>query len=170
MITLPELLEDPIYKQYFQTPPKLPKVRRLQPPWRVYIQKEVRGKWYKKDCWTYAEAFKIIKTYRANGELYDGAIVSKSKSFAPPRKTVKIRSKFVKDSKGNMVQATKRVYHVTAVPGEDEPHRWCGYCRRPTVFRWFTKHHNFPENTPYTAHRRRCTICGIAEEGVKSYT
>lgn len=171
MITLPELLEDPIYKKYFLTPPKLPKVPRINPPWRVYVQLEQGGPWSKskRDFWKYSEAFAFLKPLLKEGRLHDGAIVCKPKSFAPPKKLVKIKGKFVTTSRGTREQATKYIYHFPPIPADEAHHTWCGYCRRPTVFKTYTKHHAFKHADAFAPFRRRCSICGASEEGMRRY-
>jgi RNase P subunit RPR2 len=43
---------------------------------------------------------------------------------------------------------------------EDEEHHWCKYCRRPTVFKYYTSHKRLGTVDPWV---RRCCICGASE-------
>lgn len=165
MLTIHELLEDKRYKEYFLKAPGMPPVYRQQQmlPWRVYIQREADGAWAKKDLPTYVEAFRLFKKYRPN--IHDAAITSRSVAFAPPHRFVRIKGKYVVH-KGKKTQVTKLVVWRPQLPPEESAHNWCTYCRRPTVFRYFSKHHAFGNSMPISQEELRCTICGIRLSGI----
>lgn len=170
MISLPELLEDKQYRAFFSTVPK-------QGPnamnWRIFVQRKVDGPWAKKDFDRYADAFRRIAKELKEGRLHDGTIQSRGVAYAPPERIVKLtrggRPVMVKTPSG-MVQKTAIVTWRPKLPGEEEEHAWCTYCRRPVVFRWFAAHHSL-RNSPVTGcvdpTDRRCTICGGREEFIR---
>lgn len=178
MITLNELLEDPIYREFFRTVPKTVKAKPGQLPWRVYIQRDVDGPWAKKELETYADAFRLIAKYRANNRLHDGAIQSRGIAFAPPQRVARLTQNgkpvfHVKDGKrvlgpdGKPVRKTVLVDWKPRLEAADEAHEWCTYCRRPTVVRWFRSHHSLRGTAVeglVDPADRRCTICGARED------
>lgn len=175
-MTINELLEDQQFKKYFLTVPKLPPVPRTSPPWRLYV-KDHDGLWRKRDFDKYSEAVKLFARLRSAGKVQDAAVTCRPVAFGPPTRTVKLTKNgkplMVKTSRGAMIQATKDINWSWAklLSGDDESHNWCPYCRRPTIFTWFSQHHAI-----VGAHRsymdtsaRRCTICGIRLEGIGAW-
>lgn len=164
MITIHELLEDKVYREFFTTPPLMP-VHLPEIPsanyWRVYGQRAVDGPWGKREFHTYAAAFRFFKKLKPT--LHDGTIQSKGIAWQPPFKVYKVvkGGKPVLDEKGKQVY--RRVTWSMKLPAIEEPHLWCTYCRRPTVFRWFTRHHAFPKGYDIATPYQRCTICGASE-------
>jgi len=158
MITIHELLEDPVYRKYFCTVPQLPAVKRLAEPWRLYVRSD-RG-WAKKDFFEYKDAFRLFSAKRAN--ILDAAIVCRPMLWTPPTRVVKIKNKF----HANGQQITKEVSWQPKLEGHDEDHRWCGRCRRPTVFKYFARHHALTGEAAAMMDQgaRRCTICAIRLE------
>jgi hypothetical protein len=131
--------------------------------WRVYGRREEGGSWGQKKFPTYFEAFQFmkprLKTY------YDISITSTRLQFLPPGRVVKIKRRgqpvMVKTPKGE-IQMTK-IVPIHPPPG----HLWCKYCRRFSVFLWFSRHHAFPKHYNELLEmdpRRRCAICGVSEE------
>lgn len=165
MLTIHELLEDRQYKEFFLKQPQMPALYRQQQmtPWRVYIQRELDGPWAKKDLPSYTEAFKLFKRYKP--DIHDAAICSRAIAFAPPHRLVRIKGKYV-EHRGKKVQVTKLVVWKPKLPSEESPHNWCTYCRRPTVFRYFSRHHAFGREMTIAQEELRCTICGIRLEGM----
>jgi hypothetical protein len=147
MVTHRELLSDSIYAKWFATPPK---AQHEYLRWRVYAQKKAGKRWQKKDFLTWEQAFKFFRRHQA--EWYNASLTCRNEEWRPP--VVKYQGKR---------QYLKRVILM-------EAHRWCGYCRRPTMFGYFTKHHAFPKGgiQPKPGDRR-CGICGIREVAVKTY-
>lgn len=165
MMTIHELLEDKAYREFFLKPPAMPRLYKANgmAPWRVYIRRDHTGPWAKKDCMTYREAFEVFK--RWSPQIHDAAITSRAVAFSPPYKMARIRGQYVVH-KGKKVQKTKLVVWTPKVPAEEGIHTWCPYCRRPTIFRYFSKHHAFPEGAFGIGEHQRCTICGIRREGL----
>lgn len=142
-IRLRTLLKDDVYyRKWFCKPPTI-RVVHTTPPWRLFVQKEKGGPWFKKDFPTYAQAFHAVKLKLP--EYWDMAIHCKPQAFKPP--VVRI--------------AKKKVWNP--IP---EGHVWCGYCRRPTVFFFYRKHPNM-KGTSVGA--MRCQICGVRETFLTRY-
>jgi hypothetical protein len=147
-ITLRELVSDPIYRQWFKTPPlggfsKFAK-------FRVYVQKDQDGGWAKKDFEDFKPAYNFLaRNYKT---WHDSSLTCRNEECRPP--VVRKNGK-------------REYYHRLLVfPG----HTWCTYCRRPTVFSCFTTHHAFSaKNMKPIPYKLRCGICGIAEEAIKRY-
>ncbi|MGX9924139.1 hypothetical protein ACWIG4_30295 [Streptomyces sp. NPDC002248] len=172
MIRLPELLKDKVYKEFFCTVPK-------QGPapmnWRIYVQREPNGPLRRKDFASYREAFARIAAEKKAGRLYDGTIQSRSTAYSPPQRVVKIKREgrpvMVKTSSGLLVQKTSLIDWKPKLPSDEEEHSWCTYCRRPTVFRWFTSHHSLrrsPVAGCVDPTDRRCTFCGATEGFIRT--
>jgi hypothetical protein len=142
-IRLRTLLKDDLYyRQWFCKPPTI-RVVHSTPPWRLFVQKERGGRWYKKDLPTYAQAFAAVKLKLP--EYWDMAIHCKPQAFKPP--VIRV--------------GKKRVWNP--IP---EGHVWCGYCRRPTVFRNYKRHGNMKGLTKGDL---RCQICGVRESFLTQY-
>lgn len=166
MIPMSELIKDPTYRKFLETQPKTPKISRNQtmqksPPWVVYVQREADGPWAKKECWKYSEAFKVFRHWLKKG-AHDATINNKRYPTPPPSRLVKIKGKFVTGSDGKRRQATTYVtWRLPAAMSLDQPtHHWCLYCRRPTVFKYFSKHKRMGN---VDSSVRRCCICGSSE-------
>lgn len=158
-----ELLRDEIFRKWMVKVPEFPNPRTVK--WRLFVQREPDGPWAKKDVESYAEGYRILaKNFK---KWHDCALVCLGRESRPPvvRKPMMVRDS---NNPKKKVKGYKRVYHepLIRVPG----HLWCGYCRRPTVFRNFSKHHAFTgtlrTGVPWDA---RCTICGMREVATKRY-
>ncbi len=160
MITLLELLEDPVYKKYFCTVPQLPNVPRLVEPWRLYVRSE--SGWRKKDFWKYKEAFVFYSGRKT--QFQDAAIVCRPLILPPPTRVVKLKGKYHKNGQ----QMTKEIIWQPKLAEHPEDHYWCGRCRRPTVFKYFSRHHAFTgENAALMdPNAKRCLICGLRLESM----
>lgn len=177
MLTIRDLLEDPVYREYHCRVPKTPAAARdprISPQWRVFLQRSSDRRWLRKNFRSYAEAFRFLKTmlkevypeghpHAGQFVYHDGAINNRRIQFEPPTRFVRIKGKFIKGSDGVKRQATKVVPwnpdKLTA-QAEEHYHPWCPYCRRPSVFRWFFKHHSITVLDPT---QLRCTICGASD-------
>lgn len=152
--TLRVLLEDPVYKRMFTTPPRLSFVQTVPDarPWVVYRRTVTEGaegepvtRWTGARCPTYPAAFTYARdALRArDGDAFaydDVVVVSRAVLYAPPPG-----------------------FYWTDYPGGFSMH-WCGRCRRPSNFRIRPKHHalrNAPALTRDDA--RRCYTCGARE-------
>lgn len=162
MITLPELLEDKNYRRFFEKPPVIPNVQRTAPPYRLWVRRD--GKWFKRD----------ISSYRSGRDwildrldvIDDGALAIKGTMSPPPTRLVKVKRGGVLLTKvgsdGVERPVVREAPWVVHLPADEVKHLWCPYCRRPTVFTWFSKHHNQPK--VLQPEFERCTICGIRAE------
>lgn len=159
MISLRELLQDPIYKAYFSKIPKLPRsaLQCSTPPWRVLFK--TNGRWKSVNADTYKNAYLILK--RSGFE--DGAISCRRVQFQPPIRNVRIKNKFYIDNDGNKKQVVRSVTWRPKLPEAEQSHNWCPYCRRPTVFAYYRKHHALSLNVELDPSVLRCGICGASE-------
>jgi hypothetical protein len=171
VISIHDLLEDPSYKSFFCTPPKLPPSARrsdLSPPWILYVKLHGDPRWRRREHATYADAFKQLRKLMHEGRVWDAAINSKRCSFAPPMRIVRVKGQYMIDSTGTRRQVTKQIEWRPRLPADEvESHRWCPYCRRATVFRYYSKHHALgAEIVPGVradGSVQRCCICGASE-------
>lgn len=171
MITLPELLKDQVYKRYFLQNPKLPLsvYAGPTPPWRVLARLHSRdGKWVSINYEKYVGAFGRIKTALREEDLIDGAIVCRRMQFKPPTRTVRIKGKYFTNPAGERVQVTQSVVWKPKLDPVEPWHNWCPYCRRPTIFNYFGKHHALPaakigKGVDLDSSVLRCSICGASE-------
>jgi hypothetical protein len=182
LITLPELLDDPMYRKFFLTVPKVYKPLPGGKPWRAFIRQRPDGPWAKKEFERYAEAFDLIKKYRKLGKLYDGAIQSRSIAYGPPERVARVvkggkpvyhtrDGKRILGADGKPIQKTVTIAWRPKLEATEEAHLWCTFCRRPTVFKWFLSHHmvkTWNLHGLVDVGDRRCTICGAKEEFVQS--
>lgn len=158
-----ELLKDDRYKKYLLQKPELPpaaKDRSLSPPWVVYVQLEADGRWRRKGFWKYGEAFKFFK--KMLPRAHDLALNNKRIAFDPPTRIARIKGRYVIGSDGVKRQATKIVRWQPKLGPDDEGHEWCRYCRRPTLFHFYSQHHAL-RNGGVDGSVRRCNICGASE-------
>lgn len=169
MITLPELFEDARFKEYFCKIPPTPRVaydKSLTKQWVVYVQlKDPSAKsghtgWKRKEFRKYRKAFALIRQLHKEGKLHDGAISNKRATRKPPSRMVRIKGKYIIGSDGVKRQATKMVVWKPRLEPEEPEHHWCLYCGRPTIFRYFTKHHRFTSGCSDEV--PRCVICGTS--------
>ena len=164
MLTLIDLLEDPIYKAYFCRVPKLPATTSTSPPWRLFVLKKGEKVWRRKDFPTYSAAFKVLKKMLKQGVVRDAAIHCKRMSFPPPVRMMKIRGKYVIGSDGVRRQASKRVdWQPKNQSDIFDDHQWCPWCRRPTIFNYYSRHQNLNGlGMPIDPSTLRCSICGAS--------
>lgn len=165
MITLPELLKDPHYKEFFLTVPKFHTKAVKRPSYRLYVQLKGETKWRVKEFAKYSEAFTEVKRLLKAGRLHDGAICCKSHPTPVFMRNVRIKGQYRLDSKGKRVQMTRRVpWQPTLDVLDPDYQRWCPHCRRPTAFKYFSKHHALNYlNLDIDPELRRCVICGASE-------
>lgn len=165
MIPMSELVKDPNYRAFLETQPKTPPIsrdkgRQTSPPWIVYVQVSADGKWGKKEFWKYTKAFRFFRACMKQG-VHDATINNRRIPTSPPSRMVRIKGKFVVGSDGIKRQATKLVeWKLPTALAQDQPeHHWCLYCRRPTVFKFYSKH---PRLGRVDSFIQRCCICGAS--------
>lgn len=159
-----ELVKDPTYRKFLETKPKLPAHMRnpesgQTPPWVVYVQKKTDGPWGKREFWKYSEAFHFFKKALKAG-VHDVALNNKRYPYPAPERLARIKGKYVLGSDGVKRQATKYIKWLPKLEPGDPDHHWCMYCRRPTVFKVFSRHKRLG---PVDASVLRCCICGASE-------
>lgn len=163
MITIHDLLKDTTYKQFICQQPSLPPhMTRALKPWRLMVQLKGEQHWRMKRFGTYSEAFKAMKKILPRAA--DATINCPALGFVAPTRVVRIKGKF----HTNGQQLTRLVTWKAAMPmGEFEEHHWCPYCRRPSVFKRFRRHHALQGNAigglPIDPSLLRCSICGASE-------
>jgi len=159
-----ELVQDRHYRRYLETKPELPPPAKTKgwsptPPWVVYVQREAGGKWGKREFWKYKKALAFLDHALELG-VHDAALNCKRLGFDPPIRFARIRGKYVRGSDGVKRQATKRIWWQPRLMEGDQEHLWCMYCRRPVIFKYFSKHKRLGVVDQSV---RRCTICGASE-------
>lgn len=140
-LSVKTLLRDPIYKKWMSKPPKL-KVQGSTKPWKIFVLKKT-GKWATIEFDTYPQAFNWMAKHLK--EYDDIVIHSKREMFKPP--VVKYKG--------------KKCYWPSP-----RGYRWCPYCRRPTQFKYFRRHHNLKTMAPWY---KRCEVCGVRKESLPHY-
>lgn len=165
MIPMSELVKEPGYRKFLETMPKTPIISRdkavqKSPPWVVYVQIESGGKWGKKEFWKYTKAFKFFRACMKQG-VHDATINNKRVPTPPPSRMVRIKGKYITGSDGVRRQATTSVeWQMPALLRADYPdHHWCLYCRRPVLWKFYSKH---PRLGPVDPFIPRCCICGVS--------
>jgi len=164
-VTLRELVKDSVYRQWLRTEPVggFPDFVKF----RIYVQRERGGRWAKKDFDDFKSAYNFLARHLK--EWHDAAFVARNHACRPPvvRVPGKVKKKIGKQIK--VVPGFVRQYYapILSIDG----HQWCPYCRRPTVFDFFSEHHAFfHTNLRPLPFKRRCSVCGIAETAIKTYT
>lgn len=145
--TLRKQLRDPVYKAWFAKPPLEVQTSRSTPPWVVYVQRKKGGPWGRARFSTWVQGYRFVA--KNINHVHDMALCHTTQQFKPP---------VVRDT-----QTGKRRYHFPSVSRG----RWCGFCRRMTVFTYFGKHHAMPSWADSGV--RRCHICGARETLVRRF-
>lgn len=169
-ITFKELLQDRIYKEWVRRPPQFRSPPYTSNPWRCWVQRKHDGPWAYKDFPTYAQAFnRLIREFKDGA--WDGAVGCPSRTS--PRPMVKRGMKpLFRDGKPVMdpknpkqqIMVANRVRWV--VP---ENHLWCPYCRRPTRWGYYRRHHAMKSVGNIDGSELRCRICGVRQSFVRRY-
>ncbi len=142
--TLMELLEDEVYSRYFSRNPILPALASAE-PWRLMARRspdDPRSTWAIKDFASFADARRRALRVVGSENYVDAAVVSRVTFFRPPLDFTWNERKF----------------------------RWCGRCRRPTLFREMTGHQALRgaavvDGDPIS----RCYYCGVRETMMPRY-
>lgn len=154
-ITMRELLEDPVYRAWFQ---KKPGPRSSQ-SWRVYVQETEGGPWKKRDFSRWGQAYEFVRWHLK--DWHDFALTSLVWDWRPP--VVKYYADIMLKN-GRVKKIERRKYYAPML--NIMGHRWCPHCRRPTVFKPYRRHHAIGNTR---IRKPRCTVCGISETGIKIY-
>lgn len=142
-VPLSMLLEDAAFRTWFnRKPADVPNQN-----WMVYVQEKEEGPWARMKVKSWKKGMKFVNKHL--GEYYDMTLNCANWQFRPPV----------------VRRGTAKVYYW---PADRTDHYWCGGCRRPTLFRYFTKHHAFRTFKPIP-HKLRCSICGHSLDGLKRY-
>lgn len=166
MITLDELLEDEDYKKFFITVPKLPPHYRGSEPWKLMILKEGEQQWRTKRFNTYTEAFKALKKLRPS--IADGLINCPGLDWQPPIKRYRVKGRTVRVGRKE-VPMIRLVTWKPKIEADMPQHHWCPYCRRPTVFDYYTVHPAMTKQRTGSGSNvdptlLRCGICAASEQ------
>jgi len=152
-IPLKKLMKDPIFRKWMA---QVPSGFLGQTRWRVWVKRKKKGPWGKIDFATYPEAYRWMA--KNLSEYHDMAIHSLARLHRPPRTRVKT---------GTTAQGLDTYrYKDWQLPAG---HGWCGLCRRPVVFAYFSKHHFWTHvGKPWVLDgaTRLCPICGGRESFV----
>jgi hypothetical protein len=141
-MNLKELLKDPIYKAWYGKIPTEHMVGTF--PWRVWVHTDKGWTRTKSDFEKYSQAYNWIAKRMHDYE--DLVLYSKGHEFRPP-----------------VIRYRDKKYYWPCPAG----YRWCGYCRRPTLFGTFTRHHALTHLSDPVA--PRCIICGARKKFQKQY-
>lgn len=165
MMTIHDLLEDPAYRKFLTTKPRIPALSKdpskmRTPPWVVYVQKTQLGPWGKKEFWKYSDALKFLNK-AVKLKVHDAALNNRRNPTPAPSKWVRIKGKYIVNRKGEKLQATKQIVWKPKIPDGEVDHHWCLYCRRPTVFRYYRKHKAL-KMPSIDSSIPRCSICGAS--------
>jgi len=170
MLTIHDLLQDPVYKGFLRTVPTLPDIYGPdRKPWRLMVLLKGEKHWRSKRYGTYREAFAALKKYLPRAA--DATINCPAIDWQPPTKVVKVKGKYIVKGKGKnakKVQVTKTITWKPKMPMDEfEEHYWCPFCRRPTVFRTMDSHTSLPARKTagvgIDPTLQRCIICGASE-------
>lgn len=142
--TLSELLEDDVYARYFSRNPILGGDPGPS-PWRLVARRhedDDRAPWAIKDFPSFAEARRRALRVVGSGRYRDACVVSRRTFFRPPVGFAWDHLRF----------------------------RWCGRCRRPTIFREMRGHPALRgaavvDRDPIS----RCYYCGVRETMMPEY-
>jgi hypothetical protein len=163
---MPELLEDPVYWNFILEKPRSPfhkhaKNNPISGQWVVYFRQSNEDRWKRRSFRKYKDALKFFWRLHKK-KYYDFNLGNRRLATPPPKRVARIRGKYVVNSKGKRQQVTREVTWKPKISGDEQLHHWCKYCRRPTIFTYFSKHpalRGFPSVDPNIS---RCTICGIS--------
>ena len=137
LLTLPQLLRDEEYAEYFKRNTRTFKSA-CEQPWQIVALRN-DGKWANGFRPDFLTAFKAIKKLHRSGEYKDFSIVSRNRIFSTPK------------------VLSERLCDATA------GHEWCGRCRRPTIFQSYgVRHHALRHAPVIVAYQCRCYYCGIS--------
>lgn len=135
-LPLSHFLKDKQFKKFFSKQPTLSvNQSNGKRPWRIYVQSTEDSSWKKGDVPTYKVAFTHAKKLLSKG-VYDLTICSRSRAYWPP-----------------IIRGQVWANYPTT-------HLWCPFCRRPTIFWHFRKHHALPNPLIDLSIDPRCQICG----------
>lgn len=140
--TMYELLDDPVYRAYVKTIPRLSPNLVHGFPWQVWALTNA-GTWKGGKFATYATAWGVVVKVIRNRSVEDVALISRRQFFGPPP-------------------------NFTWGPSD----AWCPRCRRPSRFRLATQAtHHALRGLPAiaTEDRRSCVYCGIRWIAIPSY-
>lgn len=165
VLDIRKLIQDPVYRTFLGTAPILPHVLPDSRPWYFYLKQEwaVHGDpahpqavtgtkigWKRKACGTYHQAYGLLREhYKA---AHDTVITCRVMPVGPP----------LDERRGkpwNWHKSPELARYDFSID-----YKWCGYCRRPTRFRFFSRHHAVIDAIN---DEKRCEVCGVRERMVR---
>lgn len=182
MIPMGELLEDKIFRKFFTTTPAMyPHQAKRDDGWRLWVKTTPDSPWRRKDVKHYDAGVRFILSRVEAGSVHDAVLQCRGVSYKPPVRRILVKDPrtkqpvLVTNPKTGEVsrKILERVWEPSsALIQEYGPHQWCFYCRRPTVFAYYAKHHAFtgtPLEPYYDGSIRRCAVCGISHDAYRRY-
>lgn len=158
--TMRSLMDDPLYRAYMKTVPRLPQALTSANPWRLWVSTD-SGRWLTREYASYREVWPVF-IGRFKNHDQDPTIVSKRVFYAPPGEWYRVRVKRVRLTPSGETHKIEWRWRQKFFWHEVDLH-WCGRCRRPVFWApLFQSHHalrSFPAVT--TEDNYRCLICGI---------
>lgn len=182
MIPIGELLSDKVFRRFFSTPPPMYPHQASRPDgWRLWMKTTPDSPWRRKDVQHYDAGVRHILRRLEEGAVHDAVLQCRGVSYKPPIRRIIVKSPatrqpvMVADPKTGELKPKilQKVWEPNAqLIQEYGPHAWCYYCRRPTVFAYFAKHHAFTGTALepyYDGSVRRCCVCGISHDSGRRY-
>lgn len=157
MLSIRELMNDPIYRAYMKKVPPNTQPHNRTPAWRIWVQSDTRA-WLTKQG-TYQELWPVFVRFLRNGN--DVTLTNVRAFYAPPGEWYlqKVRRPTPQDPKRIVVEDRWRQVFSWKDPFAE----WCGRCRRPVQFRPLFETHHALKRFPVVCDEDnvRCPICGI---------
>lgn len=164
-VTTKELLGDKYYAAWFAKPPPEDNAAISSKRWVVWIEAKP-GQWTSRRFRNWKKAQKFFRAHQA--DYYDITLVD-MRPHKPP---------LLRRDSGRRHKNGQPIYETFwwPFPAFVEPgHKWCPYCRRPTVFRYYRNHHALVRIAPSGVRlpidhtKLRCRVCGVGWDFVKDY-
>lgn len=137
------LLEDPTFAKFMRTRPRMPANAThpsMPPAWAMWVLLDT-DKWRTAEFRVYDDAYKKMKQLLKNDRVVDLSIVSKRVMMPPPE---------------GLSWAGRQ--------------RWCGRCRRPSLFRTSLGHRALRGAELTLDDPERCFYCGIRLVALPRYS
>lgn len=164
MLTMRELMDDPIYRAYMKKVP--PTDFNPNPAYVLWVNVDNTNRWLTGTFQDYRSVWpEFVKRHRAGN--YDATISSRRTFYAPPGeyRTVKVKLATPRTNPQTGVVTTHRVEQQwrQTFSWDDWRDEWCGRCRRPVSFRPLFETHHALSRWPVVSDEdnMRCPICGI---------
>lgn len=164
MITMRELMNDPVYRAYVKRVPINAQPHNTSPAYRLWVH-TAAGSWLTKQG-TYQDLWPVfVRFYRENNA--EPTITSLRTFYAPPGEWRKVRVRLDKPrlnaATGELTTHRVEERWRQTFHWDDYRAEWCGRCRRPVQFIPLFETHHALKRWPVVSDEDniRCPICGI---------